>query len=155
MSNMKRLIFILFLLMLMTALTYSQTPINLDGPGSLSLLNSLTKSPLNQTNGTLNQTNGTLNQTNGTLNQTNGTLNQTNGTLNQTNGTLNTTNQTANLNGNKGTSSSDFWSWGTRPKNYSGPGPNSAGNSANDPLTETSDLKDLNDLSEQNSFATA
>lgn len=131
---MKRLIFILFLLMLMTALTYSQTPINLDGPGSLSLLNSLTKSPLNQTNGTLNQTNGTLNQTNGTLN---------------------TTNQTANLNGNKGTSSSDFWSWGTRPKNYSGPGPNSAGNSANDPLAETSDLKDLNDLSEQNSFATA
>ncbi|MFB3765679.1 MAG: hypothetical protein ACE14P_10600 [Methanotrichaceae archaeon] len=38
---------------------------------------------------------------------------------NQTNNSLNGSNNTTNLNEIKGMSSSDFWSWGTRPKNYS------------------------------------
>ena len=38
--------------------------------------------------------------------------------LNQTNESLNDSNNTTNMTRIKGTSS-DFWSWGTRPKNYS------------------------------------
>jgi len=132
MSYMKRLILILFLLMFTTALTYSQTTISLDGPGGLSILNSLTKSSQNQTNDTLNQTNDSLNATN----------------------------HTANLNRTNGTSSSDFWSWGTRPKNHTAnynPGAvnHSVVTSPPDPLVMTSDLQDLNGLAEQNAFATA
>ena len=118
MNYMKRLILILFLLMFTTALTYSQTPISLDGPGGLSILNSLTKSPLNQTNDSLNATNNTT-----------------------------------DLNGTKGASSSDFWSWGTRPKNPTESYNYNANNTANNPLSMTSDLQDLNALAEQNSFA--
>ncbi len=101
MSYMKRLILVLFLLMLMTALTYSQTPIKLNGSEGLSLLNSLTQSPLNQTNDSLNATN-----------------------------------QTTNLNGINGTSS-DFWSWGTKPKNY--PGYYGTDNSTDDYLSDPTD----------------
>ncbi len=103
MSYMKHLIFILFLLMLMTSLTYSQTPINVSGSEGLRLLNSLTQSILNQTNDSLNATNNTI-----------------------------------NLNGIKGTSSSDFWSWGTKPKNYSGYYDNSADDYLSDPTTDVS-----------------
>ena len=107
MSHMKRLILILLLLMLTTALTCSQTPINVTGSKGLSILNSLTQS---QTS--LNQTNDSINATN---------------------------NNTTNLNGIKGTSSSDFWSWGTKPKNY--PGYFSNDNSADDYLSDpTTDL---------------
>jgi hypothetical protein len=42
----------------------------------------------------------------------------TEGPLNQTDDSLNATNHSTNLSENKNTSS-DFWSWGTRPKNYS------------------------------------
>ena len=132
MSHMKRLIVILFLLMFTTALTCSQTTISLDGPGGLSILNSLTKSSQNQTNDSLNQTNDSLNATN----------------------------HTANLNRTSGTSSSDFWSWGTRPKNHTANyNPSvvnhSAVNSPPDPLAMSSDLADINSLAEQNAFATA
>lgn len=118
MSRIERMILILFLLMFTTALTYSQTPIDLGGPGGLSILNSLTQSSLNQTNASLNATN-----------------------------------HTANLNETNGTSSSDFWSWGTRPKNYSINYNYGTDNSANNPLVMTRDLADLNELAEQNSFA--
>ncbi len=141
MSDTKRLILVLSLLMLMTALTFSQTPIDLGGSSGLSLLNSLTKSSLNQTD-----------------------------SLNQTNDTINATNHTADQNETKGAHSPDFWSWGSRPKNHSvsynpnvanpsvgnpNAGKPSAINSPPDPLAMTSDLKDLNDLAENNNFATA
>ena len=160
MNYMKRLVLALFLLMLMTAITFSQTPVKVDGPSGLSLLNSLTQSPPNQANESLNQTNASLNQTNASLNQTNGSLNATN--------------QTVGMLGIKSSSSSDLWSWGSMPKDHSkvyniaignstnsasnsansaSNSANSASNSGNDPLAETSDLKDLNDLAEQNAFA--
>lgn len=68
--------------MVTAALTSSQVPtnLNLNGSEGSSLLNSLTESPLNQTNDSLNATNHSI-----------------------------------NLDGIKSTSS-DLWSWGTKPK---------------------------------------
>jgi len=81
MRYIRYLMLVLFLLVVTAALTYSQTPVKLNGSEGLALLNSLTGNHLNQTNESLN-------------------------------GSYNTTNLTKDT-------SSDFWSWGTRPKNYS------------------------------------
>jgi len=111
--------------MLMTALAFSQTPINLSGSSGLSLLNSLAKSPLNQTNDSLNATNNTTN-----LNGNKGI--HSSDFLSWGTGPKN---HTVNY-------------------NYSVVN-HSAVNSPPDPLAMTRDLKDLNDLAEKNAFATA
>ena len=57
MSDMRCLILILFSLAVTAALTCSQMPVRLNGSAGLTLLNSLTEGPLNQTNDSLNSTN--------------------------------------------------------------------------------------------------
>ncbi len=121
------------MLMLVTVLALSETPIELGGSAGLSLLNSLTQSPIDQANESLNATDN----------------------MTDING----------QNGTKGLHSSEFLSWGTGPKNRSvsynsnssvnNSGPNKSGAviSPPDPLTMTSDLKDLNDLARKNAFA--
>ena len=61
MSDMKCLILILFSLVVTAALTCSQMPVRLNGSAGLTLLNSLTERPLNQTNDSLNATNNSTN----------------------------------------------------------------------------------------------
>ena len=61
MSDMKCLILILFSLVVMAAITSSQMPVRLNGSAGLTLLNSLTEGPLNQTNDSLNSTNNSTN----------------------------------------------------------------------------------------------
>jgi hypothetical protein len=89
MNGIKRLIVILFILLVMAAMTYSQTPVRLNGSGGKALLQSLTKSPLN-----LNNTSNT---------------------------SLNSTNSSANRSVPRN-ASSDFDTWGTKPKNPPLPG---------------------------------
>ena len=81
MNGIKRLIAIMFLLLILAATTYSQIPVKLNGSEGMALLQSLTKSPLN---------------------------------LNNT--SLNATNSSANLSMPRN-ASSNFDSWGTKPKN--------------------------------------
>ncbi len=83
MRHTRCLILILFLLVVTAAPTCGQMPVSLNGSAGLTLLNSLTEGPQNQTDDFLSETNNST-----------------------------------NLSEIKNTSS-DFWSWGTRPKNYS------------------------------------
>ncbi len=62
MSDMKCLIWILFLLLVTAALASSQMPVRLNGSAGLNLLNSLTEGSLNRTNDSLNVTNNSTNQ---------------------------------------------------------------------------------------------
>jgi hypothetical protein len=80
MNGIKRLVVLLFLLLVMSAMTDSQAPVRLNGSEGMALLQSLTNSPLNHTNTSLNSTN-------------------------------NSTNLSVPRN-----ASSDFDSWGTKPK---------------------------------------
>ena len=82
----RRLIVILFLLSGMAALTYSQSPVKLNGSEGMALLNSLTEGPLNTNNTSLNNT------------------------------SLNETNSSTKLAMARASSGDDFKSWGTRPK---------------------------------------
>ena len=62
MNSVRRLIVILFLLSGMAAMTYSQTPVKLNGSEGLALLKSLTKAPMDTNSTSLNNT--SLNATN-------------------------------------------------------------------------------------------
>lgn len=127
MSYTKRLILILSMLMLTAAMTFSQAPVELGGSTGLSLLNSLTKSSLNQTNDTINATNNTTD-------------------LNGTKG-IHSAKFLSWGTGPKNHSVSYNYSRGIANS--------SVVNSPPDPLAMTSGLKDLNDLAEKNAFATA
>lgn len=85
------MIIILFLLLGMAALTYSQAPVKLNGSEGMALLNSLTKAPMDTNSTSLNNT-----------------------SLNNT--SLNATNNPTNL--TKAKDSGDIWSWGSRPKDH-------------------------------------
>ncbi len=61
MSDMKCLMLILLSLLVTAALTCSQMPVRLNGSAGLTLLNSLTEGPLNQTNDSLNATKNSTN----------------------------------------------------------------------------------------------
>ena len=61
MNGIKRLIVLLFLLLAMSAMTYSQAPVRLNGSEGMALLQSLTKSPLNLNNTSSNATNSSAN----------------------------------------------------------------------------------------------
>lgn len=61
MNCMKRLIMIALLLLIMAALTYSQTPVKLNGSEGIALLQRMTKSHLNLNNTSLNATNSSAN----------------------------------------------------------------------------------------------
>jgi len=98
MNGIKRLIMLLFLLFVMSAMTYSQTPVRLNGSEGMALLQSLTKSPLN---------------------------------LNST--SHNATNSSTNLSLPRN-ASSDFDSWGTKPKNPPMPGAQTGDDYLNDSI---------------------
>ena len=98
MNSIKRLIVLLFLLLVMSAMTYSQAPVRLNGSEGMALLQSLTKSPLN---------------------------------LNNT--SPNATNSSANLSVPRN-ASSDFDSWGTKPKDPPMPGAQTGDDYLNDSI---------------------
>ncbi len=61
MKGIKQTMMILFLLLVMASMTYSQSPVKLNGSDGIALLQSLTKSPLNLNNTSLNATNSSAN----------------------------------------------------------------------------------------------
>ncbi len=138
---------VLFMLMLLNALAFSQAPVELGGSNGMNLLNSLAKSSLDQINDSVNDiANNTVNDT-------------VNNTVNDT---VNATDNTKDLSGTNGIHSAKFLSWGKGPKshtsssNYNRSTANSGVvDSPPNPLAMTSDLRDLNDLAEKNAFATA